>query len=198
MRRLAPLGTLIAHFRNETVRPLWFPDALPRLNTVRSIRPELLVSLHTLQLAPKSDGMFGNVPFWIVAATLSALVIYGTVMLIKYRHNSSWPMVAGRIEGHTKICHMDNNGSASGSFTSVTYSYSVDGEFYSGEWLTPVLKNDGALLDFLDKSLPVGKAVGIQYMPGHPGRSVLADGPQAEREDSLTQLDLSHKPPGNT
>jgi hypothetical protein len=134
--------------------------------------------------------MFEKAGFWILGCSVGTMAIYCAARLVRYRRNDEWPTVDGHVEGYGKIRHMDDNGSASLSFTSVSFSYSVGGEWYSGEWLTPTLQNDTALEKFLAKEMPVGKAVSIRYMPKHPERSLLADAPEIERSDAIIQLGL--------
>jgi hypothetical protein len=50
------------------------------------------------------------------------------------------------------------------AYAGVAYSYSLNGEFYSGQWLSPVLPNHQALAEFLGKYMPIGKAVNIQEL----------------------------------
>lgn len=134
--------------------------------------------------------MFQSVIFVLSAVSAVGVVTYCVIRWAKYRNSDSWPVVEGHVESYGRYRHLDNDGSSSLSFVDVSYSYSVDGEFYSGEWLSPTLKNDKALTEFLEQSMPIGKAVSIRYMPSHPERSLLADGPQPERSDAPISLGL--------
>ena len=134
--------------------------------------------------------MFDSVAFWIVTITVAGVAIYAAVRIVRYGGNAAWPTVVGRIESYGKIRHLDDHGTSSLSFMDVSYSYSVDGEYYSGQWLTATLPNDSALMEFLAKVAPLGQALTISYDPKHPERSLPTDPPQPERADTPIQLGL--------
>jgi hypothetical protein len=76
-------------------------------------------------------------------------------------------------------------------FTSVRYSYSVGACDYRGGWLTPQLRNEAALTEFLEKEMPVGKSVEVRYKPDAPNRSELANPPELTSEHVVQQTKFS-------
>lgn len=78
--------------------------------------------------------------------------------------SSHWPATQGRVEGFFP-------GEASGCMALVTYSYSVLGEYYSGEM--PVQKSlQFSDVDDLRRKLPVGAAIEVRFREHAPQVSV--------------------------
>jgi hypothetical protein len=133
--------------------------------------------------------MFGVFVQFICATAFVGIVIYFAIRIAKYHGSGNWPLAQGHVESYGKFHHLDDHGSHL-SYVDVSYSYSVNGEFYSGQWLSPTLPNDQALTEFLEQEMPIGKPVTIRYMPTHPRRSLLEDGPQPELADAPIELDI--------
>jgi hypothetical protein len=125
----------------------------------------------------------------IVAGT-AGIVGYWIVMLVRYRGSGSWPITSGRIESYDRASYMGDSSSGV-CFTSVRYRFSVGACDYRGSWLSPQLRNDAALKEFLEKELPVGKSVEVRYKPSAPKRSELANPPEVAPEESLQQTKFS-------
>jgi hypothetical protein len=104
-------------------------------------------------------------------------------MLVRYQGSGSWPTAPGKVESYGRITYM--KAKAGTCYGSVRYSYSVGADYYSGEWLTPIVRNRTALEEFLEKELPVGKSIVVRYKPGAPDRSQLEDAPALPTDEIL-------------
>ena len=114
---------------------------------------------------------------------------YCALMIVRYRGAASWPITQGNIKSYDRPSYM--GGGRGVCFTSVRYSYSVSACDYAGAWLTPQLRNEAALKEFLEKELPVGKAVEVKYKPNAPHRSELANPPEIPAEEIVQQTKFS-------
>ena len=133
--------------------------------------------------------MFGGVAHFITIVTLFCIAAYVVFRIVRYGRSGSWPETLAHVESYGKFRHLDDAGSRSLSFSDIAYSYTVDGQRYSGQFLSPTLQNDAALTAFLHKRLPVGQTVNVRYDPHHPDRSIIAEQISA-REDEITSLNL--------
>ena len=125
----------------------------------------------------------------MIAAGTAGIVGYCIVMIVRYRGSGSWPITSGRIESYDRPTYMNTH--AGVCFTSVRYSYSVGACEYRGSWLSPQLRNDAALKEFLEQELPVGKSVEVRYKPSAPKRSELANPPEVAPVELLQQTKFS-------
>jgi Protein of unknown function (DUF3592) len=125
----------------------------------------------------------------ISALGAAGIVAYCVAVVVRYRGSSSWPITSGRIESYDGPTYM--NTGAGVCFASVRYSYSVGACDYRGSWLSPQLRSQAALNDFLEKELPVGKLVEVRYKPTAPGRSELANPPELVPEEIIQQTKFS-------
>lgn len=126
---------------------------------------------------------------WIAVTVAFFVAMYFVVRLVRYGRSANWPETAARVESYGRYRHLDDNGASSLSFVDVAYSYSVKDSFYSGQFLSPTLRNDAALTAFLEKTLPIGKSVTVRYNPKHPERSILSDDLVVPTEDSGIHLE---------
>ena len=133
--------------------------------------------------------MFSKFVTSVIVAGTAAIVGYCIVMLVRYRGSGSWPVTSGRVESYDRPTYM--NARRGVCFTSVRYSYSVGASDYRGGWLTPQLRNEAALTEFLEKEMPVGKSVEVRYKPEAPNRSELANPPELTSRDVVQQTKFS-------
>jgi Protein of unknown function (DUF3592) len=126
----------------------------------------------------------------ITLVALSCIAAYVVFRLIRYGRSGGWPETIAHVESYGKFRHLDDAGSRSLSFADIAYSYTVDGDIYSGQFLSPTLQNDDALTAFLQEHLPIGQAVKIRYNPRHPERSIIRED-VSFREEEITGLHIT-------
>ena len=108
---------------------------------------------------------------WILTAFLVVTVISGTTYYFLYRGWQQWPETQGTIESLLEIRRFGPN--EPGPFWAVlSYSYSVNGQFYSGTWETPKFQKREQVMDFFHARLPVGTKIEVHYHPLHHNRSM--------------------------
>jgi uncharacterized protein DUF3592 len=115
-------------------------------------------------------------------------ILYASVQLYRYRGNSEWPTVEGVIEGPPEIhCH-----SADGSsyYAVLFYSYSVNGERYSGTWTSPCKPKKQQLVDVINAKLAAGSKIAIRYNPKRLTLSVADIDASLFNEDEIIALGL--------
>ena len=134
--------------------------------------------------------MFFKFVHYFGLAGIAAIVGYCVVIVVRYRGSGSWPITSGRIESYDRPSYMGDSSSGA-CFTSVRYSYSVGACDYRGSWLSPQLRNQGAMKEFLEKELPVGKSVEVRYKPSAPKRSELANPPEVAPDEIIQQTKFS-------
>lgn len=134
--------------------------------------------------------MFFKLVHYFGLAGIAAIIGYCIVIVVRYRGSGSWPITSGRIESYDRPSYMGDSSSGV-CFTSVRYSYSVGACDYRGSWLSPQLRNEAALKEFLEKELPVGKSVEVRYKPSAPKRSELGNPPEVAPEEIIQQTKLS-------
>lgn len=132
--------------------------------------------------------MLSTVGSWVILVTIGGIAIYCATMFVRYHGSRSWSLTSGKIESYDKVTYV--NTAAGTCFTNVRYSYSVDDDYYSGVWFTPILRNLAALNQFLAAKLPVGKSVDVRYKPG-AGRSVLAEPPAPAPDEVVMKTNFS-------
>jgi hypothetical protein len=124
---------------------------------------------------------------WVLLLGTIGIMIYCITMFVRYRGSGSWTLVSGKVEGYGKP-RRDDGGLW---YTTVRYSYSVESSDYSGEWITPFLRNLTALDEFLAAELPIGKIVDVRYSPRKPNRSVLDDPPSMPPPEIVMKTDFT-------
>jgi hypothetical protein len=122
--------------------------------------------------------------FWL---TISILFLAGAAALwirqrVRLKHARSWPSEAGRVES-TAIRLQQSSGGTLGSTSSsyiatLTYSYAVPGQYYSGE-LRRSFMLQGRAEKWTGRYIS-GLPLTIRYNPAHPKDSVLFEDEQAE------------------
>jgi hypothetical protein len=112
-----------------------------------------------------------------------------TIYFFRYRGYGRWPTVPGTIEGLIAI-HALGGAASAPLYGVLSYSYKVDGEFYSGEWSTPQQTSRSNVTEFVQKYLPPGSTVVVRHHPTDLGRSVLDIDPELGKTDELTKLNI--------
>jgi Protein of unknown function (DUF3592) len=126
---------------------------------------------------------------WIILGFLSVATISCATYFFRHRGYSRWPTVPGTIE--TLIAIHSLGGSPSAPLYGVlSYSYKINGEYYSGEWSTPQQTSRNNVTEFVQKYLPPGSEVVVRHHPRDLGRSVLDIDPELGKTDELTQLKI--------
>ena len=126
---------------------------------------------------------------WIVLGFLGVATISCAIYFFRYRGYSGWPTVPGTIEALIAIHAMGGEASAP-MYGVLSYSYRVNGEYYSGEWSTPQQTTRDHVADFVKEYLPPGSKVVVRHHPTDPGRSVLDIDPELGKTDELTQIKI--------
>ena len=72
----------------------------------------------------------------------------------------------------------------------ISYSYQVEGEYYSGEWDGPTFPSEKEAAAFAQTYMPRGSEVMVLHHPTHPERSILQVDPQLGQPDYLTELKI--------
>ena len=126
---------------------------------------------------------------WIAVCFLAVASSSCTVYFLRFRGHTRWPTVPGIIEALIAIHSLGGDASAP-LYGVLSYSYCVNGEYYSGEWQTPQQTTKDNVTRFVNKYLPPGSRVVVQHHPTYPGRSMLQVDPQLGQSDELTQLKL--------
>lgn len=120
----------------------------------------------------------------VSVGTLHVLIpaaIAGVAAAVRYwqrRGNEAWPTTEGRIFDAAYF-DTDHNGRGIGPHVRVQYSYSVEGEFYSGELLKNF--NTERLADRFAAQYPRGMQVIIRSHPHKHELSVMRDDDNAAR-----------------
>ena len=111
---------------------------------------------------------FGSVQF-----VLTGLLLVGATVwrFVKYFGASSWPVVNGTVE-YARSAPIDNAVQAE-----ITYSYEVNGEYYSGQFFKTFLR-DRTADEYVARFK--GKTVPVHYNPRQPDCSKLIE-KEAER-----------------
>lgn len=125
---------------------------------------------------------------WVLAAALVVFVLYAAVQLYRYRGNAAWPTVEGIIEGPPEIHGHGPDGTS--YYAVVFYSYSVNGERYSGTWTSPLKPKKQQLLDVINAKLAAGSKVAIRYNPQKPMLSIADVDASVFNEDDIITLGL--------
>ncbi len=133
--------------------------------------------------------MLSDIAPVLAIVAMSCIAVYFAFRLVRYGRSGMWPETEARVELYGPYRHLDNAGTRSLSFVDVSYSYTVDGQFYSGQFLSPTLPNDDALTAFLKERLPVGQTVLVRYHSKHPERSIIGQEILAP-QDVITELKL--------
>jgi hypothetical protein len=126
---------------------------------------------------------------WVVLFFLTVAAISCTTYFFRNRGYSRWPTVPGTIEALIAIHSLGGDASAPW-YGVLSYSYCVNGEYYSGEWQTPQQTTKDNVTQFVNKYLPPGSRVTVQHHSTDPGRSMLQVDPQLGQSDELTQLKI--------
>ena len=126
---------------------------------------------------------------WIGLVVLSVAAISCTIYFFRYRDYSRWPMVPGTIEALIAIHSLGGTASAP-LYGVLSYSYNINGEYYSGEWSTPQQTSRNNVTEFVKKYLPPGSKVVVRHHPTDPGRSMLDIDPELGKTDEITKLNI--------
>jgi hypothetical protein len=126
---------------------------------------------------------------WIVLGFLSVATISCTIYFFRYHGYGRWPTVPGTIEALIAI-HSLGGATSAPLYGILSYSYEVNGEYYSGEWSTPQQTTRDKVTEFVKKYLPPGSKVLVRHHPTDPGRSMLEIDPELGKTDELTQLKI--------
>jgi hypothetical protein len=119
---------------------------------------------------------------WVFLTVAVCLLAYTSVQLYRYRGSDSWPTLEGFIEGHPELHAWGGDGKS--YYATLFYSYSVDGESYSGTWESPSGIKKQRLLDTIAAKLPSGSRVRVRYNPRKPEMSM------ADIDLSMFNVDL--------
>jgi uncharacterized protein DUF3592 len=119
---------------------------------------------------------------WFFLACFVCLLAYAGVQFYRYRGSNSWPTLEGVIEGHPEVRAWGGDGKS--YYAILLYSYSVDGESYSGTWESPSGIKKQQLLDTITAKLPSGSKLRIRYNPRKPQMSM------ADIDISMFSVDL--------
>ena len=95
----------------------------------------------------------------------------------------------GTVEALVRIRSMTGRASDP-VFGTLSYSYAVGSEYYSGEWDTPLFPSEQKVVEFVEKYMPPRSAVVVHYDPRHPETSTLQVDPQLGQPDHLTELKI--------
>jgi hypothetical protein len=125
---------------------------------------------------------------WVFAAALFVFILYAAVQLYRYRGNAEWPTVEGIIEGTPEIHGHSADGSS--YYAVLFYSYSVNGERYSGTWTSPYKPKKQQLLDVINSKLAAGSKVAIRYNPKRLMLSMADIDASVFNEDDIITLGL--------
>jgi hypothetical protein len=126
---------------------------------------------------------------WISLGALTLGAVYSVIYFFRYRGSDEWPTVQGTVEALIRI--RSTNGRASDPVYGIlSYSYQIDGEYYSGEWDTPMFPSKSEVDEFIGKYIPLKSAVVVHHDPRHPERSTLEIDPRLGQPDYLTELNL--------
>jgi hypothetical protein len=126
---------------------------------------------------------------WIVLGFVCIATISCTIYFFRYRGYGRWPTVSGTIEALIAI-HALGGATSAPLYGVLSYSYKINGEFYSGEWSTPQQTSRSKVTEFVQKYLPPGSKVVVRHHPTDLGRSVLDIDPELGKTDELTQLNI--------
>jgi len=126
-------------------------------------------------------------------AFLFALIVWAFVRRITWRarvaigamalkdRTSDWPIVEGRIYASDVLTTREVNEYSA----SVSYSYSVEGEYWSGE-LNPRFRMLSAAVAYVSR-YPKDGPVAVRYNPRSPGESTILDLDQKSPASSASQ-----------
>ena len=131
----------------------------------------------------------GFMAAWIVLGFLSVAAISCTIYFFRYRGYSRWPTVPGTIEALIAIHSLGGDTSAP-LYGVLSYSYRINGEYYSGEWSTPQQTSRNNVTEFVKKYLPPGSKVVVRHHPTDPGRSMLDIDPELGKTEEMPQLKI--------
>jgi hypothetical protein len=137
--------------------------------------------------------MFDILPQYI--GLIIALVVAGGAIycvqqwVTRYRGNSGWPIVDGRIDSYGESLRMP--GAGGDWYRAVVYSYTTKHGFYTGTWSSPFFRSEAALIEFLENVLPIGSKAMVRYNPDHAEISLLHNPPSAPHSDDLVNLNLN-------
>jgi hypothetical protein len=116
-----------------------------------------------------SKPLLGDHPLLVLGAVILSVAV---VRVLWRRRAAQWPVTQGRIERvNVSTVRSFRSGPSEISTAEISYSYSVAGQFYSGYW-TKHFSDEQQAWDFADPLK--GRAVFVQYDPGHPEKSALA------------------------
>jgi hypothetical protein len=126
---------------------------------------------------------------WLSITALLVGVISCIVYFFRYRGCETWPTVHGTVEALVRIRSLGGDAS-SPFYGTLSYSYVVDGQYYSGEWNTPQFPSEQQVREFVDKFMAPKSAVVVQHNPQRPERSTLKVDPQLGQAEYLTDLKI--------
>jgi uncharacterized protein DUF3592 len=124
---------------------------------------------------------------WIYLAVGICLLAYAGVQFYRFRGSTSWPTLEGIIEGRPEVHAW--GGSTKSYYATLFYSYSVEGESYSGTWESPSGKKQ-QILDTITAKLPSGSRVRVRYNPRNPEMSMADIDISMFKDDLTTALGL--------
>jgi uncharacterized protein DUF3592 len=107
---------------------------------------------------------------WIFAEALFVRIQYAAVQFYRYRDSAGWRIVDGIIEGQPEIRGHSADGTS--YYAILFYTYSVNGERYSGTWRSPFKPKKQQLSDVITAKLAAGSKVTIRYDPKRLGLSM--------------------------
>jgi Protein of unknown function (DUF3592) len=125
---------------------------------------------------------------WIFAAAGLTFAIYAAVQLYRYRGSGSWPCVEGMVEKVAIRRHHTSEGHYYEPV--VSYSFSLAGEFYSGEWVGPAFGKEQAAREFVDQNMPIGGKLTVHYKSEKPALNMLEVDPALWDANALIKLNL--------
>jgi len=123
---------------------------------------------------------------WIFLGTLVFGITSCAIYFFCYRGDEDWLSVKGTVEALLEIRCMRTN-TRGRCFAVISYSYEVEGEYYSGEWNGPAFPTEEEATAFAEAYMPRGSAILVLHHPTHPERSTLQVDPRLGQPD-LTEL----------
>jgi hypothetical protein len=114
--------------------------------------------------------------------------VYIIVQFIRFRGSEAWPIAVATVEAVEVQRVQDHNGHH--FLPLVSFSFTIENEYYSGEWVGPAFSSEQKTREFMQQNTPMGAKLSVRYKPKQPAVNVLDVDPALWDEEKPITLDI--------